>query len=140
VDSDDQVSLNISPSLPQGTFLRLSIPATPHAQTLANISMRDFILILSLICLISCSKPTKEYTIETEGKRMTLRLGSDYKFRQLGSLWQEHDDSEYYGTWRYIDEENKIIETMIHGRVGDHIWTATPRDTLRIDGNILVKE
>jgi hypothetical protein len=63
---------------------------------------------------------------------MTLRLGSDYKFRQLGSLWQEHDSSEYYGTWRYIDEENEIIETMIHGRVGDHIWTAALETRLEL--------
>jgi hypothetical protein len=102
--------------------------------------MRNFILIVSLICLISCYKPTKEYTIETERKRMTLQLRLDNNFRQIGSLWQAHDDSEYYGTWRYLDQENKIIETMIIGRVGDHIWTATPRDTFRIDGNKLVEE
>ena len=94
--------------------------------------MRDVILFVALIVTVSCANGTKEYTIWHEGNKATLNLEPDHDFVQVGSLWKENDTSEYYGKWRYIDEEKEIIETVIHGKVGDNIWTATPKDTFRL--------
>jgi hypothetical protein len=95
--------------------------------------MRNVILFFAIIVTVSCSNDTKEYTIWHKGNKMTLKLASDHDFIQVGSLWKENDVSEYYGKWRYIDEENQVIETTIHGIVGGSIWTATPMDTFRLE-------
>jgi hypothetical protein len=102
--------------------------------------MRTLFLFVSLICTCSCSTELKKYVVVNGGKKMTVYLDHNYDFRQIGSVWEEDDNSEYYGTWRYLDEKSQIIETTIHGKAWGNIWTATPRDTFRIDGDRLIKE
>jgi len=100
--------------------------------------MRKLIVFIVLIITFSCSTETKEYTIREGGNSMTLKLKSDFKFRKIGSLWRENDSNEYFGVWRYIDQQNGIIETTTYGTLGGSIWTATPKDTFRIQGDQLL--
>ncbi|HCZ36844.1 MAG TPA: hypothetical protein DHV26_13060 [Cytophagales bacterium] len=100
--------------------------------------MRNSIIFVVLIISLGCFTENREYTLQNVRGRITLKLKSDYSFTQIESLWNENDNLKYYGTWRYIDEKNEIIETTTYGE-GVNIWTLTPKDTFMIQGDKLTE-